>query len=358
MVHPPKRGTHRTWAGSRRPPEGSYGNVTALRVPLSRLSADDVARDEFLCEYFCERVPTARREGDEWVIETTTAPTVDFYPDDRLGEGIAWWDPTLEVGHIPLAARDMGGWHLALNDAWTLAAWTDHFQKIGSVPKRIVVLHVDDHDDLMSPRLSLADNRFVDLLTGEPVDLTHADSVRSAIYSGAIAQGSFLAPLIHAMDAVDIRHLCQTRYAKDRVGSLSIEPMTFADDLIAPGAERPAVRLNPEVGRPGSTYRATSDATEWVSDLPDGEVLLHVDFDYFNNRFNGDSDWRTCSDRHDPSLDDVLDQIRHTINAVAGCGRPVASIAAALSPGFFPAEMWEAAVTCFSEAIRPVLDLQ
>ena len=317
-----------------------------------------MARDEFLCEYFCERVPTARREGDGWVIETATAPSADFYADDRLGEGVAWWDPTLGVDRIPLAMRDMGGWHLALNDAWTLAAWSEHFGELGSVPKQIVVLHVDDHDDLMSPRLSLADERFVDLLTGKLVNLTRPDSVRSAIHSGAIAQGSFLAPLIHAAAEVEIRHLCQTQYATDRVGKLSIEAITIADELIAPGAERPAVRLSPELGGPGSTYRATCDPTEWISDLPDGDVLLHVDFDYFNNRFNGDSDWRTHSDRHDPPLDDVLDEIRHTIQAVAGCGRPVASVAAALSPGFFPAEMWEPAVTCFSEAIRSVLDSQ
>lgn len=330
--------------------------MTALRLPLSRLPQDGVARDDFLCEYFCERVPTARREGDEWVIETETAPSADFYADDRLGEGVAWWDPRLSVDGIPLATRDMGGWHLALNDAWTLAAWSDHFAELGEVPKQIVVLHVDDHDDLMSPRLSLVGERLVDLLTGESVNLVRPDSVRSAIHSGSIAQGSFLAPLIHAAAEVEIRHLCQTQYAKDRVGNFSIESITVADDLIAPGAERPAVRLRPEFERPGSTYRATSDPTEWISDLPDGVVLLHVDFDYFNNRFNGDSDWRTQSDRHDPPLDDVLRQIRHTIQAVAECGLPVASIAAALSPGFFPAEMWEPAVACFSESIRSVLD--
>lgn len=329
--------------------------MTTLRVPLRRLPDDDTARDALLCDYFCERVPTACRVGHEWVIETMTAPSADFYADERLTEGVEWWDPALTLDRIPLATHDMGSWQLSFNDAWTLAAWSDYFRAVGEVPQRVVILHVDDHDDLMPPRLSVEDRRFVDLLTGVAVNVTQPDSVRSAIVSGAIAQGSFMAPLIHATQHVEVRHLCQTGYAKDRVGAFSMEPTTVDDDLLAPGVKRPAVKLRPEPEPAGSNYRVTSDVAEWISDLPDGVVLLHVDFDYFNNRFNGDSDWPLQPDRHDPPLDEVLRQIRRTMNAVAECGRPVASIAAALSPGFFPAEMWEPAVACFSESLRALL---
>lgn len=329
---------------------------TQLRIPKHLLPADDDARDELLCDYFCERVADSRADGNEWIIDLTTAPSVDFYPDELLTDGLAWWEAEFPIEAVPLAWRDMGGWHLSLNDAWTLFNWSTYFTRIGRIPDGLVILHVDDHDDLMTPRVSIDGGSFVDLLTGSPIDLTRSSTVESAVRSGAVAQGSFLAPILHAARHVEIRHLCQTRYARERIGAWFVEPTFVRDSLLDPGSLRPGVGLAQGQAIAGqSRYLVTSDVDEWVADLPEGEVLLHVDFDYFNNRFNGDSDWRRTSDRHDPPVEDVLERIDQMLASIRGAGLPVSATAAALSPGFFPAEMWEPAVGAFAAGIERVL---
>ena len=90
----------------------------------------------------------------------------------------------------------------------------------------------------------------------------------------------------------------------------------------------------------------TSNQSEWLTALPDAAVLLHIDLDFFNNRFNGDSDWRTHLKRHDPCLADILATI-DSIFASLAAGRvleKVVDITVAISPGFFPAELWEPTV--------------
>ncbi len=34
---------------------------------------------------------------------------------------------------------------------------------------------------------------------------------------------------------------------------------------------------------------------KWSNDLGPGPILVHIDMDYFNNRYDGDSDWAKCA---------------------------------------------------------------
>jgi hypothetical protein len=67
--------------------------------------------------------------------------------------------------------------------------------------------------------------------------------------------------------------------------------------------------------------------------------------DYFNNRYDGDSDWSTRTALHDPSLEMVLAKIDEVTAALqtSDVASQVDDIVVAFSPGFFPAEFWAAA---------------
>lgn len=321
--------------------------MSTLHVPRERLPVDDRLRDASLCDYFCERVAVSTPTADGWAIDVTTAPSIEFYVDPRLAEGLAWWDRSLPINDIPLARHADLGWLLSLNDAWTAHAWSEAFSSLGEVPDQLVVLHVDDHSDLMTPRVRVQDGDMTDLISGAALDFTRPETVEAAIVSGALAQGSFMAPLLHISRKVEVRHLCQ-RYI-ERQGRWELAPVLERDTLLALDADRPAVDIRTGDRAP-SIYHLTDDLDRWVAELPDGPILLHVDFDYFNNRFDGDSDWRARTRRHDPPVDAVLERIHDTIEAVSRLDRPIAAVSAALSPGFFPAEMWAPAVDAFATA--------
>lgn len=95
----------------------------AFRLPGDRLPTNRDARDAVLGDYFAERVASSMRDGEEWVVDVSTAPALDFYADARLQEGLEWWGDGLHVENVPLVWRDMDRWQLSLNDSWTLYAW-------------------------------------------------------------------------------------------------------------------------------------------------------------------------------------------------------------------------------------------
>jgi hypothetical protein len=84
----------------------------------------------------------------------------------------------------------------------------------------------------------------------------------------------------------------------------------------------------------------------WASDDSDRPILLHIDMDYFNNRYDGDSDWQLHAPRHDPSEDRVVEMVDELFDAVAmtGANDRVEDVAVGISPGFFPGELWAPAI--------------
>jgi hypothetical protein len=71
-------------------------------------------------------------------------------------------------------------------------------------------------------------------------------------------------------------------------------------------------------------------------------VLLHIDLDYFNNRYDASPDWRTRDDRHDPDEAEIMASVDALFEALVatGAAEKVVNIAVAISPRFFPAEYW------------------
>lgn len=292
-----------------------------------------------------ERVPhSSLTEDGNWAVRLAVPPSADYYIDPELESGLRWWDPHATIAELPFAHKRIGDVGISLSDAWTLAFWSDYFAHARSVPPRITVLHLDDHDDLMTPRLVTSADSFTDLVTGRKFTLTNPAGVRSAIASGAIGMGSFLTPLLHTAEHTRILHLCDTRYAAQRQGEFTIVAASEADTLIRPGSPRPAARLVPgrqnAAGNRGS-YQVSPDLPSLLTHLPDQPIFLHIDLDYFNNRFDGDSDWRAAAERHDPPRDCVLDRVETVLAELRTVRSRIVDVTIGISPGFFPAELWQ-----------------
>lgn len=325
-------------------------------LPRDVLPQDKAARSQLLHEYFVGQCVSSTLIDDVWSIDVRFPDFFDYYVDPYLAEGLAWWQSGLSVSEIPFAVKKDQGFQLSLNDSWTLFAWSQWLSSVyiekNKLPSEIVVLHVDDHDDLMSPRVWNEEFGWNDAITRKSLNLLEPESVSNAIRSGAIGVGSFIAPLLHSIQKVQIRHLCATNYSVLRQGCYSLMPTLVSDQLLSPNSKRLAVELHAyqdltSKKNSKSTYRVTADVNEWLRDLPVNiPILLHIDMDYFNNRFNGDSDWELHTDRYDPSVEEVITLIDAMFSALYENGAidKICDIEVALSPAFFPAELWKPAV--------------
>lgn len=335
-------------------------NSTSIIVDHHLLPEADSARFDFLKDYFCELVASADQVPEGWRITLNRPPTPDYYVDPDFEEGLGWWSENfgrIGIEDVPFAFHDKLGFQLSFQDSWTLYSWSKYlagFTDSASLPSEIIVLHLDDHDDFMTPRLLLSsqgtDRKWIDAITKLPFDLRNPETVKKAIESGAIGIGSFLAPLLHLIPRVHVRHLCSTEYLAERIGAHTIGIETVEDNLLSPGGLRPAIKhvsIGPnELTPSGHTYLVTDDLNDWLGDLPECPVLVHIDMDYFNNRYNGDSDWIYNGAKYDSSPVQVLNRVDEVFAAFAEhkiTGR-IVDFAAALSPGFFPADLWASAI--------------
>jgi hypothetical protein len=329
------------------------------------LSPNEQERADFLKEYFCELTAVSSEVTDGWSVSLTRPATSDCYVDPRLDEGLRWWSETYQptdVPGIPFAFHQARGFRLSLNDTWTTYSWSKWLAGLPAgepLPATVTLLHLDDHDDFMTPRIIHEGGAWHDAITSQVFDLRRPGTVESAAISGAIGMGSIVAPLLHTLAEVHVRHLCATDYSKKRKGPHLIYPVTFKDNLLSPGAPRPALRLEP-AGAPspaghahGHPYAVTDDLDQWLADLPDGPVLIHVDMDYFNNRFDGDSDRVDNEPKYEQPLASVLARIDEVFDALDrhGVAGRVADMVVGISPGFFPAEFWGASVSRIEERV-------
>lgn len=320
--------------------------MSRLLVAQHLLPDNSSARHSALRDYFCDKDAVAVQRDGRWELDLHWPGSLDRHVDPRLSEGLSWWGEEVKPETMRLARRRHGKVLYALFDSWTLQAWSEWTSRTRPGPDAaLVILHVDDHRDMMSPRVFLGPEGWVDPLGGRSLSLDDPVSVAAAIESGAIGMGSFMTLMLHRFPNAELRHLCQPpKVAATR--DWSFRPSSERDTLLSPGAERPALDLIAGAGGPGPRrFRQTADPGAWLDHLPQAPVLLHVDLDYFNNRYDGDGDWAERGDRLDPPLNDVLARMDALADALthAGVGPRIEDVTIAFSPGFFPAELWQPA---------------
>ncbi|WP_131803850.1 GNAT family N-acetyltransferase [Pseudofrankia sp. BMG5.36] len=316
-----------------------------VRIPKDRLPAESRARDDFLQDYFAEWVPVVELVGDVWHVTPSPPPRASYYVDERFTEGLRWWSSRFGLTRVrdtPVARGRVCGVEVSLSDAWTLHTFSQAIRECGSAVK-IVIAHIDDHEDLGSPRLGVERGALRDLITGRTVDLADPESLVGAIESGAVGIGSFLLPLLWSSHNVEIRHLRQEPPRSRTDGRYGIKLDTAPDWLLSSGQPRLVCKVVDEPAE--CELLVTSRPDRWLANVPeDALLLLHIDADYFSNRYDGDSDWRSHARIHDadqPRIDDEIDKVIEALRPHAG---KIVATHLALSPGFFPAEFWQGTV--------------
>lgn len=314
-------------------------------LPFDRLPTERHARHGRLRDYFCDKDATSTLSDGMWRLDLGWPGESDRHVDPRIAAELQFWGG-IGLDGMAMAHRRSGRVLTALYDTWTLASWSEWAARAApAADAPITILHLDDHRDLGSPRLAVSDGGLRDLITGDPFDLREPATVLAACASGAVGMGSFLTPFLREFPNCDVRQLGEAPKITATT-DYTVVQTTVQDDLLQPGVARPAIRLepSPKDGAGPGRYRATADLGDWLDGLGPGPVLLHVDMDYFNNRYDGDGDWPDRVRRHDPPLDDVLTRIDEVTGAMRSAGLidRIENAAVAFSPGFFPAEMWQA----------------
>ncbi|HDS1738292.1 TPA: hypothetical protein QEM67_000117 [Pseudomonas putida] len=314
-----------------------------LTVPLASLSPDPHQRHAQLRDYFCDKDASATCVDEQWVLSLSWSDDPYRYVDPRLDEGLAWWGGGIRCQDMAMARKRRGRLLLALNDTWTLESWSEWLARTPYL-QGITVLHVDDHKDLGAPRIFNRQDGWLDPVAKQVVNLHEPRSVTSAIMSGALGMGSFLTPFLHRYPDTQVRHLCQGPKCTSTIDS-RIRLEFQCDTLLDHSAMRPAISLVSDDGGTGAgRYRFTHDLCAWLEGLSQGDapILLHVDMDYFCNRYDGDSDHIEYPGPLNDTLPQVLDRIDALTDALHrhGLVDRLADIVVAFSPGFFPAEFW------------------
>jgi len=326
-----------------------------LIVASELLAEDELTRAQDLARYFGQLAVQSRQSPDGWQLTLSRPVTTSAFLDPELSEGLDWWTKTftaIEVEDIFAAVYRDSTLQIALEDSWTLYAWSSWLTRVssdGQMPTCVTLLHLDEHDDLMTPRLVVVDEKWQDVITGAAVDMRQPDSIAAAIRSGAISIGNFIAPLGHWLPELHIRHLRQSPGATNDVVPRALHATWHQDTLLAPGCARPALELGDtglDIILPEQhTYKCATNTADWLADLPPGPILLHIDLDYFNNRYEGNPDWKLTTPDFNPQLSSVLvriDEVFENLEA-ANIEQRIVDYTVAVSPGFFPASMWAAA---------------
>lgn len=268
-------------------------------------------------------------------------------PDlDRMLNRIA---PEWTANDLPQLLSCSKNGIVAFDDSWTLFAWSRWWMEVYACDPsvEVVILHVDDHRDLLNPLLAKLQSgltsrrdRWIDMVTGRWVSLKDAQSIASAILSGAIGIGTFVVPLLHTLRRVEIRHL---RVGSEQSVQSSLRPSTVIDDRLLPMATRLSMEEHIISARSPNlsyVYSSTSDVQEWVQGIPNhAKILLHIDLDYFNDRYAGGRK-QSRSEAGEREMQADIQSLCNVLEVNGLCGR-IENTAVALSPGFCPSLHWE-----------------
>lgn len=233
----------------------------------------------------------------------------------------------------------------SLLESWIPYGWSHFFANRNSIPKKLTIIHLDDHSDLMSPFIYVEDinkkKNWKDIFTGCSINILNPESIKKAVESGAITLGSILTVLVFAVENINILHLKQNTRTILRYIKKDIE----SDPLIVPKQHRMSVKLlkSPAMNTVQyGKYIRSSDINELIRNVPcDSDIFLHIDMDFFNNRYNGSTDWN-MEGSHDPDINQQKGVINSICNEIMKSSliNKILHVSIGLSPSFYPTEYW------------------
>ena len=232
---------------------------------------------------------------------------------------------------------------LCLSENWLPYALLKLQQHIGSIGDDLTIIHVDDHQDLMSPFISIQNGSYFDMIRGKEIMLRDMGSLKEAVQSGAITIGSMLSAIIYPVKRSNIIHIKQG--AEQSLYAISKE--TFHDVMLPCYGDRICITKK-DYSNNEQFYFLTDnwgEAEKRVSS--DTTCVLHIDMDYFNNRYNASTDWKNNPYRLDTPflkqkklIDDLVDAVSRIHHR-----SQIKFLLVGISPSFYPVEFWKDGLT-------------
>ena len=220
---------------------------------------------------------------------------------------------------------------------------------------RFQIVHIDDHDDLMAPLLSVNDSRdeLSNTALGCRVTRTEPESVNRAIDCGVISKGSFLTAFL--LMNVPPGHLFHVREnMKDKESWLL--PISMSYSVGGMLLERTGVDFHDAEVNGSWCFSETGKLPMEITCAANDRIWLDVDLDAFCNRYDGDSDNRfkpaTAHENEETfrRIESFLAQL-----ADARWVSRIEAVSVAISPSFFPSDYWADAVPRVCEGINAIV---
>lgn len=228
---------------------------------------------------------------------------------------------------------------LCLSENWLPYAFSYLSEKDGCNNTSMNIIHVDDHSDLMSPFICFEKDKYYNMLSGDEIKFYDSESIKKAVRSGAITIGSMLTAITYTMCQTNIIHI------KNDAQPQEYAPVkdTIFDKMLRGGCQR--IVINKQYScTEKNRYFITNDWNDLGNrinwELPS---FLHIDMDYFNNRYNASTGWKECRERHDPNFAQQqyeMDKLIANIESIKQrtC---IKYVLIGISPSFYPVEYWE-----------------
>lgn len=332
--------------------DSDYIEYSTLIVSREKLPENKNERRYFLDDYFCETLASAEEETEGWKISLQKPNCVDFFIDPNISDNSKMWGGISNLYEISYFYRNIGNVFESFNDNWTLLSWAKQWEEYNKANpllphQTLTILHLDDHEDLMSPRICISGDQMFDMITKKEIRLNDFEGLESSLISGAIGIGSFIPPFLFTLKDINIqlRHLSE-RYVGKSSHIQRIHVETIDDHFLLGGKGRLSLNRESittfEESDSKHCYYVTSCMDEFLLNIPEGPIFLHFDMDYFNDRFDGSSDWEARGRCHNPNLTNVMERINLFLCKLANLNikDKIINVTVAVSPGFFPSEMW------------------
>ena len=311
-------------------------NNKVILIPKGKLPEDKIECYEYLHAYFPDHViDSLTSNEDYWNINLSKQV---FNHCENIIDNLDWLK--ISEKECPMFFLLGENFFFCLSEALIPYGWSVFFSKNNFLyDKTITLLHLDSHRDLMRTRIRVNDNNvWQDLITKNELDFKLPNSILEAVDSGAIGIGSMVTPLIHFLPFLTVAHYNPS--VKNEHFSL-LEPILIKDNFLLENAKVMSNKFT-ECENIANYFESSSIANV-VSMCSEGDyILLHIDMDSLNNRYNGDSDWHLI-EGYDPNIIEqfnVIDQLLNHIT-IKGLARKIIHTSIGISPSFYPSEYWK-----------------
>lgn len=239
---------------------------------------------------------------------------------------------------------------LCMEDSWSgffIAQCISTWKK----PDPIILLHLDDHTDMMDTLLLSTSEGLIDPGYNQLFNPAIPSHWLSAIQSGAIGIGSFVTALYYLPNVLHVLHLNHNPQRDYQIYSIA---KRLAHHPLLPHAQFASIEKHDKaIENHLGTYKNSIDPEKLLQQIPNGRVIVHIDLDYFINDYNGNLG-QTPELDIDAFQSRAEDRMDKFFNALADTNIAIERWIIATSPGFCSARHWDWILASLSERIKNI----